>query len=150
MNRDDLLVAALTGGATGAPVVKTVAGTDPAANTECSDTVPTGKTWRLLAYSVQLAQGATQTPLPSLTITDGTTTLCSFPGASAAVSASTTSQMTWAPSQVLTAGAALTFNTAPIPFGLLLPAGYKLVTSTSGKGANTNYGAPTIWIVEYS
>lgn len=138
------------------PVLKTIVGTNPAANTELSDTVPVAKFWKLLSYSVQLAQGATQTPLPNLVITDGTGEIFSAPGASAAVSAATTTQMTWAPGLTLTAGAALTRNYAPLPsygafsLGLILPAGYKITSVTTGIGANTDYGAPRIFVVEYS
>jgi hypothetical protein len=152
MNAAELLISNVTGfdASRLTPTVKTVAGTNPAANVECSDTVPAGKVWKLLAYTVTLVQGATQTPTPNLTISDGTTVVSSYPGASAAVSVSTTTQLVWAPLQPLTAGAGATFNTAPIPGGLILPAGYKLITSTAGKGANTDYGAPAIWVVEYA
>lgn len=127
-----------------------VLGANPAANTELSDTVPAGQTWVLLGYSVTMVQGITQTPLPALVITDGTNEVLSFPGASAAISASTTSRMNWAPGLTLTAGAGLTRNYAPIPSGLILPAGWKVTTVTTGLGAASDYGAPSIYVKVYS
>lgn len=155
MNKDEALIAATLGfDATRlSPTYKTVTGSNPAANTEVTfGTVPTGKYWRLLCATVSLAQGATQTPLPSLKITDGTNTLAMFPGASAAVSASTTTQLTWAVGlTVITAGAALVNNMAPLPNpGLLLPAGYVVSTSTNGIDANTDYAAGTLYVIEWS
>lgn len=128
----------------GTLVLKT--GTDPAANTEISETVPAGETWRLRAVTVSLAQGATQTPQPSLIIDNGTTTVYQGLGASSAQNASVTCQYTWAPGLTLTAGAANTVANAPLPDDLLLPAGWRIRTSTAGIGANSNYGAPTILV----
>jgi hypothetical protein len=158
MNADELRLSALANLGIDVsrltPTIKTVATADPAANAELTATVPGSasapKYWKLLAVTVQLVQGATQTPLPNLVLTDGTSEFFSAPGASAAVSAATTTQMTWAPNLTLTAGAALTRNYAPIPVGLVLPFGYKVTTVTTGIGANTNYGIAQIWVVEYA
>ena len=133
------------------PVPRTVTGTDPAANTECSDTVPAGKCWLLRSYSLSCVQGLTQTPLTSLTVTNTAgTVVYSYPGTSSAQDASVTLAMRWAPGLSLSAGAAATSATAPIADDMILPEGYSLVTSTAGKGANTNHGAPSIFVYEYS
>src|SRR6266542_656722 len=79
----------------GSGVYKTVQGTDPAANTEFSVTVTAGKYWALYAVSVNLVQGATQTPQPTLIIDDGTNVLFQGFGASSAQNASVTTQYTW-------------------------------------------------------
>lgn len=137
-----------------APTIKVVTGTNPAANSECSDTVPGSasapKFWKLLGWSVSLAQGATQTPTPNLVITDGTNEVLGFPLASAAVSAATTTRLSASPNVTLTAGAGATRNYAPIPSGLVIPWGWKVTTLTTGIGANTDYAAPAIWVVEYA
>lgn len=52
-------------------VIGRVAGSTPGAGLECSDTVPTGKYWMLLSYSVLLTQGLTQSPQPVLKWTTG-------------------------------------------------------------------------------
>jgi len=66
---------------------KRIAGTDVAANTEFSETVPAGKAWGLLAVHVVLVQGATQTPQPILVLDDGTTDFFRGFGSSAAQAA---------------------------------------------------------------
>jgi hypothetical protein len=137
-----------------APTLKTIVGTDRAANTEVSETVPTGKLWKLLAVSVQLAQGATQTPLPHLRIKDANgNVLARIPGASSAMAVSTTCRFTWAPGQPLIAPVGATTEvaaTAPLPSGLLLRANAIIETLTAGIGANSDYGVPSLLVVEYA
>ncbi len=127
-------------------------GTDPAANTEISEVVPAGKHWRLIAVSVALVQGATQTPQPILVIDDGTNILFESFGSSAVQAVSTTCQYTWAPGHTLSGQVGATtdvHSVAPLPAGLVLKAGYRIRTNTLGKGANSNYGAPLIYVVEF-
>jgi len=129
-----------------------IPGTDVAANTEIAETVPAGKAWKLLSVSVALVQGATQTPLPILVIDDGTDVVFESFGASDAQSASTTCQYTWAPGLPLTAHVGATTNvhaTGPLPEGLVLPAGWRIRTVTVGIGANSNYGVPSLLVVEH-
>jgi hypothetical protein len=125
-------------------------GTNPAANAEFSVTVPTGQYWLLMAVTVSLAQGATQTPQPTLIIDDGTTTIFQGFGASSAQSSAVTTQYNWAPGNTLTAGAAATVVTAPLPSGLVLGPGYRIRSSTLGIGANTDYGAPGLFYVKFA
>jgi hypothetical protein len=125
--------------------------TDPAANTEATYTVPAGgRGWLVLAVHLTVAQGATQTPLPSLVIKDAAgNTIGTYPGASAATSASTTSTFDWFPKAALTAGAGATFNTSPIPEGMVLKPGWVVSTSTAGKGANTDLSALALHVVKF-
>lgn len=128
-----------------------VLGTDPAANTEISETVPAGEIWRLLAVSVALVQGATQTPQPILSISDGTTTFYESLGSTAAQSASTTCRYTWAPGLVVSGQVGATTNVhsvAPLPEDMLLLPGYVIATVTVGKGANSDYGQPAFFVVK--
>lgn len=127
-------------------------GTDPAANTEISEVVPDGKSWEIIAVTVALVQGLTQTPQPVLVIDDGTTTLAELFGSSAAQAVSTTCRYTWGADLPLSGQVGSGANvkaTAPLPGGLVLPAGYRIRTSTLGIGANSNYGAPALYVVEY-
>jgi hypothetical protein len=160
MNNPELYLAHLIGfqgGEKGPPVIKRIIGTDPNAAAECVDSVPVGKLWRLLSYTVNLV-ATVQTPLPNLVIDDGSAEVISFPGASAALTAGVTSQFTWAPGVTLSGGAAAVRNYSPIPAGLLLLgntvasglAQWRIKTVTTGIGANCNYGAPTIFVAEYS
>ena len=134
------------------PALVVVTGTNPAANVECSDSVPAGKAWLLRAYFVQCVQGITQTPLPSLLINDSAgNTIHTIAGASAAQNASVTCDYTFADDVSTGAGGAATVGGGPLPApDVLIPEGYTLATSTAGKGANTNFGAPRITVYEYS
>lgn len=131
--------------------LKLVATTDPAANTEFSQAVTAAKWWRLLSVSVSLAQGATQTPQPTLIIDDGTAGGIVFQGfgASSAQNASVTARYTWAPNLPLSAAGALTIVTAPLPEALVIGPGYRVRSVTTGIGANTDYGAANLYVVEY-
>lgn len=133
--------------------LKQVNGTDVAANTEISETVPAGKHWLLLAFSVALVQGITQTPQPILLLDDGTDIIAELFGSSAAQAVSTTCRYTWAPGLPLSGQVGATTDvhaTAPLPEGLILPPGYRIRTNTLGKGANSNYGAPSLYVAEYA
>lgn len=123
---------------------------NPAANTDVTITVPSGgRGWLILSAHLTVVQGATQTPLPSLVITDAASNVVgSYTGASAATSASTTSTFDWYPKAALTAGAGATFNTSPIPEGLVVKPGWTVSTSTSGKGANTDLSALTLHVIK--
>jgi hypothetical protein len=132
---------------------KEVTGTDVAANTEFSETVPTGKAWLLVAVRVDLVQGITQTPQPILLIDDGTDVIFAGFGSSAAQAVSTTCRYTWAAGLSLTGqiGATTTVHShGALPAGLLLPAGFRIRSQTLGIGANSNYGAPSLFVAEYA
>ncbi len=127
-------------------------GTDVAADTEITETVTADKSWLVLSVSVALVQGATQTPQPILVVTDAADDVIyeSF-GSTTAQAVSTTCRYTWAPGLTLSGQVGATTNvhaTASLPAGFIIPAGYKIKTSTIGKGANTNYGAPSLYVVE--
>jgi len=124
---------------------------DPAANVEATITIPAGgRGWLILSAHLTVAQGATQTPLPSLQVKDAAGNVIGlYPGASAATSASTTSTFDWYPKATLTAGAGALANAAPIPEGLVLKPGWTIGTSTAGKGANTDLSALAIHVVKF-
>lgn len=128
-----------------------VTGSNPAANTEFSQTVTTAETWFLLAVTVELVQGLTDTPLPSLVIDDGTTVIALAPGSTAAQAASTTCRYTWAPGLVTSGQVGATTNVRSVgglPDGLVLQAGWRIRSSTAGLGANSDYGAPVFTVVK--
>lgn len=140
------------GVSSGALVRKVVTGSDPGAGVEFSVTVPAGKTWKLLAVSVALAQGITQTPLPILVLDDGTTVFAESLGSSVVQAVSTTTRYTWAPDLPLTGQIGATTNvrsTGALPKDLLLAAGYRVRSVTPGIGANSDYGVPALYVVEY-
>lgn len=132
---------------------KSVQGADPAANAEVGPiAVPAGKFWRLLTVSVSLVQGLTQTPQPILTVDDGTNVLFEGFGSSAAQAASTTCRYTWASDLPLTAqvgAGAGVHSMAPLPEDLVLQPGWRIRTQTLGIGANSDYGVPSLLVLEY-
>lgn len=125
----------VAGGATGITISTTTQGTN-------------AKSWYLFSVSVQLVQGATQTPFPSLVIDDGANTLFQAFAGTAALSAATTSQYTWAPNLTPIGGAAATAAQGPLPANLVLPSGFRIRTVTTGIGANTDYGVPSYYVCE--
>lgn len=137
----------------GRGVRKVILGTNPGANTEISETVPDGKYWLVQAISVALVQGATQTPQPILVIDNGTTSIFESFGSSAVQAVSTTCRYTWAPGLAVSGQVGATTDVhalAPLPGELLLPPGYRVKTNTLGKGANSDYGVPALYVVEYA
>ncbi len=130
-----------------------VNGTNPAANAEISEAVPAGKFWHVLSFSVSLAQGITQTPQPFLQIDDGTDIILEIPGSTAAQAVSTTCRYTWAPGLTLTGQIGTTTGVrscAPLPEDLILGPGYRIRTATIGLGANTDYAAGSLFVIEYA
>ena len=126
----------------------TAVSTNPAANTEASITVPAGSTWLITSAFITCVQGLTQTPLPSLVIKDASGNVVgSYAGASAAQSATTTSTYTWYTGAPMTSGAGATFNSSPLPPGIAVKAGWKIETSTAGKGANTDLSALAVHVI---
>ncbi len=120
-----------------------VSSADPAANAEATLTVPAGERWLVKSVSIQMVQGATQTPWPRLVIDDGTNTLFQAQAGTAAAASSTTEQVTWAPGLLTTGPLGATTAVSRqggLPDGLVLEAGSRIQTNTVGIGANTNYG----------
>jgi hypothetical protein len=135
---------------TGVSSVQQVDTTNAAAGVEITHTMPAG-VWEVASVSVSLVQGATQTPQPILVIDDGTDVVFEMFGSSAAQAVSTTCRYTWAPGLPLTAQIGATTNvhsTAPLPEGLILPAGWRIRTVTLGIGANTDYAAAALLVLE--
>jgi hypothetical protein len=128
---------------------KSVVSADPAANAESTITVPASTYYKIVSASINCVQGATQTPLPALVISDASGNVVgSFNAASAAISAATTSRCNWFPGAVLTAGAAATQNNAPIPDDLIIGPSFTVTTVTAGKGANTDLGVLALLVTE--
>lgn len=127
-------------------------GTDVAANAEFTESVPAGKKWELLAVHVVLVQGITQTPRPILVIDDSTNTLAECP-IGLAIAVSTTVAITWGidlPRDTALIGATPDARlNCPLPKGLVLDPAWRVRTVTLGIGANTNYGAPKLYVAEY-
>jgi hypothetical protein len=125
----------------------------PSAGAEiAAQAVPAGARWRLRAFTVQLVQGATQTPLPTLRFrTAGATVSAQIPVTTTAIAVSSTSQLTWGRGLVQSSFTAVVgdeFHTAPLPELPMEPTD-DVATKTDGIGANTAYGAAQLTIEEW-
>lgn len=131
--------------------ITSVTGANPAANAECSITVPAGERWLLLAFTVANVQGGTGTPHPKLQIDDGTNVLFQAHAGTAAQAISTTCQFSWVAGGAAIGPTGLTTAVAAqggLPEGLVLEAGYKITTVTAGLSATTDYGVPRATVVK--
>lgn len=125
--------------------IVTVIGTDPAAGAEVSQTVPATYYWRIMSARVAFVTDATvANRFPTLTIDDGTTVVGTF-ATGTAIPASQTAAITWADTSGIIAPAA-GLHLAPFPVSIILPAGYRVRTVTTGIVAGDNYGAPAFLI----
>jgi hypothetical protein len=132
----------------GPGAIRSITGTDPAANTEVSETVPTGARWRFLSLLVTLVTDATAaTREVALTADDGTNAHCRIP-ATQSQAASLTRRYTFTQATPL---AGLNQDaTIPAMFpALLLAAGHRLVTVTTARQATDNFGAPQYEVEEW-
>jgi hypothetical protein len=127
---------------------RTITGTDPAANTEISETVPTGARWKIGAISFALvtdANVATRSAL--LTIDDGATIIWQS-GISTGQAASLTGIYRYAPGAASTTIGTNHFNFA-LPANLILVAGSRIRTVTGSLQVGDNYGAPVLHVEEF-
>jgi hypothetical protein len=132
------------------PVNQIVTGTDPAATQEWSATVPAGKVWVVLSVFVTLVTNATSASrYPEVVFDDGTTVF--FRSAvGAAQAASQTRRHCWANFGVSVepAGTPLT-NAHALPTVYLLP-GYRVRSLTQNLQTGDDWGAPVLYVAEYS
>lgn len=132
----------------GAGLLRLITGTDPAANVEISETVPTGARWKLRSFRfafVADANVANRTIV--LTIDDGATTL--FETSSAvAVTANQTPVYNAAPGLQFFTYGTLAYH-LPLPGELWLPAGARIKTVTTNRQVGDNYGAPLYAVEEF-
>jgi hypothetical protein len=131
--------------------LKVVTGTDPAAGQEWLVTVPNGKVWRVLAVLVELLTDATvANRAPRLQIDDGNTAnrFAVIPS-SGLQTASLLNRYEWF-SGVGSGwtGSDSASRFAPLP-DILLPPGYRLLSTTTNLQAGDNWSAPVLYVAEY-
>jgi len=125
----------------GSGAVRSIAGTDPAAGVEISETVPTGARWRFLSLRASLVTDATvANRTPNLFFDDGTTVY-----AAAGVNFNQTASTTF-PYAFGNVGQTFTQTSlhaqVSTPANLLLAAGHRIRTLTGALQAGDNWGAP--------
>lgn len=123
-------------------------GTDPAANVEISETVPANTRWALWSFFAALVTDANVANRTVTLIIDDGANVVWQQDASAAQAAGLTRQY-----EAFNFGAAAdlvgsTFR-LPAPFPIVLPAGFRIRTSTANRQAGDNWGAPLLVIEEW-
>lgn len=123
-------------------------GTDPAANTECSVTVPAGERWQLCTVQFSLVTSATvATRRVVLTVDNGTTVHAKFPS-NVTQAASLTYAYCFAADLGYANGTLLDLNVLTGVPPLILEAGYRIRTATVALDATDNYGAPIVTYIK--
>lgn len=128
--------------------LRSVLGTDPAANVEISETVPTGARWRVRALRFALVTDVNAANREvAITYDDGTTVYAEA-AAGANQAASLTRQYTGAITGVRGAAATGSGISIALP-DLTLLAGHRIATATTNRQAGDNYGAPQLLVEEW-
>lgn len=131
--------------------IVTYTGTNPANDgTEISETVPTGKSWRILSIRATLVtDGNAASRQVGLTLSDGTNVF--FKSCSASVqAASLTHNYTFADLPGVVVASAALEHQVPVPAGMILPAGTVIATVITAKQATDGWGAPVFCVEEFS
>jgi hypothetical protein len=130
-----------------AGVLRSIAGTDPAAAAEITETVPLGARWRVRAVSFSLVTDANPANREvTLVLDDGTTILYTSPSGFTHVAA-TTRRYSAAMIGAQTAPAQATDRQIVLP-DLWLPGGSRIRTVTTNMQVGDNYGAPQLLVEE--
>jgi hypothetical protein len=128
--------------------LRSLTGTDPAANTEIQETVPTGARWRLISLRAALVTDANAANREvAITFDDGTTVYAEA-HAGANQAASLTRQYAAARGGVRGAAATGTGILIAIP-EIVLPAAHRINTATTNRQAGDNWGAPQLLVEEW-
>lgn len=127
---------------------RVITGTDPAANTEISETVPDNALWRLHHFNAELVTDANAANrLVQFYIDDGTTQFLLIPAAPTHV-ASTTKRYLFGQYGYQMAADIGGLVVTSIPT-LVLPAGYRIATNVVSRQATDNWGAPVLFVEEW-
>jgi len=125
----------------GGGALRVIAGTQPAAGAEISETVPTGARWQLLSFKFTFTTSATvANRTSSLTIDDGAN-IFNLAGGNAVQAASATTVQSWASGQPNVANQPTNALGYPLATPLYLPAGARIRTQTLSIQAGDQYSA---------
>ncbi len=128
--------------------IQSLAGADPAAGAEISQTVVPGARWRLGSVAATLVTDATVAARePHLVIDDGANVLFRVPPPTT-LAASSTGLFVWARGQGYEKAATGVFTHG---LGVLPPLlqGWRIRTITANLQAGDNWGAPRLWVEEW-
>jgi len=132
----------------GPGAIRSITGTDPAANTEISETVPANARWRPLSIRLTLVTDANPgTRQVHLIYDDGTTILLDQTASNTQITGLTrnynSNRVGLAPI------AADNEIYIPIPIEYILSAGFRIRTTTTTIQVGDNYGAPQLLVEEW-
>lgn len=141
----------------GSPIVSTIAspgnirvvvGTNPAAGAEIAETVPTGARWRLLSFIAQLTCSAVvANRRPILVLDDGANATLQSDPPEAQVASQSHQWVAGAGTERLVATSNV--RTWAMPALILLPAGHRIRTATTGLDPGDDWGTPRMVIEEW-
>jgi hypothetical protein len=132
----------------GAGRLRSITGTDPAANNEISETVPTGVRWRLLSFYFTLVTDANVANRNvRLVIDDGTNTFLRV-GSNQNHGATTTAAYI-AAELGFTGSVSFEPFVIPLPTGIWLSPGSRIRTNTGLMQVGDNYSAPQYSVEEF-
>lgn len=129
-------------------LLRSITGTDPAAGVEISETVPTGRVWRLVSMRFALVADATViNRIPVVTLDDGTNVF--FASQSSNALTASLSRNYTASAQGGKVTNETTEDAILLPPDLYLFQGWRIRTATTGLQAGDNYGAPQLMVEEW-
>lgn len=136
-------------GASGNGTLRSVTGTDRAANTEITETVPAGKVWRIQAFKATIvcdAQAANRSV--HLIYDDGTNILWGATALSTGIATGgyIVTGAIGAPYQTSTS--VQNYSSIPLP-DIPLGPGCRITTLTTNMQTGDNWGAPILYVVAY-
>lgn len=138
----------IEGSLEGGGMMRAITGTDPAAGTEVSETVPAGARWRLCSIQLSFASDATVANRNVGLVYDNGTTAFAVMAANFYHTASLTIGYCWAKGAILSSGLSLAQFTAAALDALLLP-GYRIRSTTALLQVTDNYAAPQLLVEEW-
>lgn len=132
----------------GPGVLRSITGTDPAANLEISETVPTNARWRVhgIAFSLVTDANAANREV-ALTFDDGATVFARVPSGLNHLASLTKLYSAFYAAPRNTLATDTTVN-VPLP-RLDLQGGHRINTVTTNRQATDNYGAPQLLVEEW-
>lgn len=129
--------------------VRSISGTNPGANGEISETVPTNTMWRLIGFHFQLVTDANvATRRVILVIDDGSATLMRVE-APTSQAASQTRNYSWLSGQGSAGTSQVIDMEQALPTDLYLPQGFRIRTETDNLQVGDDFGAPRIFVEEW-
>ena len=135
----------IDGAKDGPGTIQSITGTNPAAGSEITETVPANTIWKLTAAKATFVTDATAANrLPRFIIDDGTNIFVES-GSTFAQTASTT--LRYLCGEYGLAGTLVSGNqfvAVPFPAGVIMSGGYRFITTTGAIQAGDNYTAPQL------